>query len=93
MDWVLALTLALYLAAVGFALARSRADGWPPRETVGRAVFLVGAAVALFLDDLLAALAVDAPVPAAAAELLGIGLLVVGGVVAWWRPDAEAAPE
>jgi len=93
MDWVLVFTLAIYLAAVGFALARSRADGWPPRETVGRGVFLAGAAVALFLDDLLAALAVDAPVPAATAELLGIGLMVVGGVVAWWCSDAEAAPE
>jgi len=93
MDWVLGLSIAVYLVAVGFALARSWADGWPPRQTLGRAVFLLGAALALFLDDAVATLAIDAPVLTAVSELLGVAVMVVGGVVAWWRTDGDGSSQ
>jgi uncharacterized membrane protein YgdD (TMEM256/DUF423 family) len=87
MDWGLVLALALYLLAVGIAAVRSRSEAWGPPQIAGATVFLVGAGVALFLDDAVAALDAGPTALVAWSEPIGTALMLLGGLVVWRRAD------
>jgi len=77
MDWTTVVTVALFTVACILAVYRSRRAAWELNRKLGTAIFLAGAAVGLFLDDLLASYSWNFPwlEPIAAIIMIG-GLLV-----------------
>lgn len=84
MDPTDIVVLGLFVVACLLAVYQSRAENWTINRKIGAVISLVGVAIALFLDDLLAASSPIHPwIEPVAAAIMAVGLLV-----SWfWHPD------
>lgn len=92
MDWLTLGSLALWLSAITVAATNARDDDWGRRKSLGVAVFIAGAGVALFVDDVVATAGFDAAVPPGPVEIGGAAVMVVGLAVvatARWQATGE----
>lgn len=84
MEWTTIVVLGLFVLACLLAIYQSRKENWTSNQNVGTVIFLIGAALGLFLDNLLTANSPILPW----VEPIGAVTMVGGAVVSWyWQPD------
>lgn len=89
MDWTTAIVVGCFVLTCLASVYQLQKDGWGLHQTLGTALVLVGAAIALFLDDVLPGDSLLLPW----AEPIGAVLLLVGLAVSRiWQP-ANADPD
>ena len=72
----------LFVVACVLAFWRSRRDDWNTHQLLGARIFLTGAAIGLFLDDVVGE---NSPV-IEWIEPVG-ALVMIVGLFVWWRSD------
>lgn len=91
MDWWIVVAGALYVAAITVAVSNARDYDWGRRKIAGVATFLVGAGLALFVDDVAREIGAD---PALVGWLVPAGgaIMVLGIVLALTARMSGSAP-
>ncbi len=87
MDWLLVIAGGLYFLAVVIVAVRERAEDWTRQRTLGMTLFLAGAGVGLFLNDLVTTADGFLAILVGWAEPLGAVVMVLGGLLVWTSPD------
>ncbi|WP_327054112.1 hypothetical protein [Halomicrococcus gelatinilyticus] len=89
MDGSTTLAIGLYLVAATLAVYRSVATSRSRVRELGTALFFLGAAIAMFADDVAAAVIVDQPSVVAWREPVGAALMVVGLLLSRYASDSS----
>lgn len=84
MDWTSAIVVGLFILTCLASVHQLRKEGWRLNRILGTAVFLVGVAIALFLDDVLPGDSFLLPW----VEPIGAVLLLIGLIIPQiWSPE------
>lgn len=88
MNWSSLIVPGLFIIACLLAIYQSRKEQWTMTQNVGTTIFLLGAAIGLFLDNLVSG---DSPL-FTWIEPIGAAVVVVGLFVSWfWQSDERVS--